>query len=160
MRPVFDLLASQEYLQLVHRDVGTTAELQYYAAKMVHGRYKRFTIVHLAFHGNPGKLWVGDDHVDLEGLADLLGEACRDRVVHFGSCSTMRVSAARLAAFKERTGAVAVSGYVKDVGWIESCAFEMLLFSALTNYQSRTAAFKYVDRTVPQLVEQLGWHHA
>ncbi len=109
MRPVFDLLASQEYLQLVHRDVGTTAELQYYAAKMVHGRYKRFTIVHLAFHGNPGKLWVGDDHVDLEGLANLLGEACRDRVVHFGSCSTMRVSAARLAAFKERTGAVAVS---------------------------------------------------
>lgn len=158
MRPVFDLLASQRLLQLVHRDVGTTAELEYYAQKLMHGRYKRFRILHLAFHGNPGKLWVGDDHVDLEQLADLLGEACSDRLVHFGSCSTMRVSPERLAAFKEQTGAVAVSGYLKNVGWIESCAFEMILFDTLTRYKSRIAAFKYVQRTVPELVERLGWH--
>lgn len=54
--------------------------------------------------------------------------------------------------------ASAVSGYLKDVDWIESCAFEMLLFRALINYRLRPAAFKYLERTVPQMVERLGWH--
>ncbi len=158
MRPAFDLLAGQEYVQVVHRDVGTTTELEYYAKKMTERRYDRFEMVYLAFHGEPGRLWVGEEGISLDRLAELLGDACRGRVVHFGSCSTMRLSPDRLAEFKARTGAVAVSGYTKDIDWLESCAFELMLIGALTHYKTRAAAFKYVERTLPQLAEQLGWH--
>lgn len=104
MRPAFDLLAAQEIVQVVHRDVGTTAELAYYAKKWKDRRYGRYTVVYLAFHGEPGKLWVGDEALDMEGLADLVGDACRGRFVHFGSCSTMRMSEERLSAFREAQG--------------------------------------------------------
>jgi hypothetical protein len=159
MRPVFEVLALQEYLQVVHRDVGTTTELSYYSQKWTQRRYSAFKLVYLAFHGNPGRLWVGDDSVDMDGLAGLVGDACRGRIVHFGSCSTMRVSAERLSAFKKQTGAVAVSGYQRDVDWLESCAFETLLIGALMTYKTRPGAFKYVERTMPDLASRLGWHH-
>lgn len=158
MQGVFDLLASQDVLQVVRRDVGTPAELQYYAKKMCQGRYKHFKVVHLAFHGRPGHLAVGDEHLELTELAELLGDACKGRVVHFGACSTMRVGPDRLAEFREATGASAVSGYTKDVGWIESCAFEVLLIHALTHYKTPSAAFRYVERTAGDLQKRLGWH--
>ncbi len=158
MRPAFDLLCAQEYLQVVHRDVGTTTELEFYAKKWTERRYNSFTVVYLAFHGEPGKLWVGDEQIDLQRLSELVGEACQGRVVHFGSCSTMRLSEDRLKAFKTQTGAVAVSGYTRTVDWLESCAFEIMLLGALAYYPSRAAAFKYVRRTVPGLIDQLGWH--
>ncbi len=159
MRPAFDLLAEQEYLQVVHRDVGTTTELEYYARKWTDRRYNRFKVVYLAFHGEPGKLCVGEETLDLERLGEIMGDACRGRVVHFGSCLTMRVCEERLRAFKQRTGAAAVSGYTRTVDWLESCTFEMVMIGALVRYTSRSAAFKYVERTVPDLAERLGWHH-
>lgn len=158
MRPLLQLLEEQASVQAVHRDVGTTAELAYYASKWSETKYKDFRMVYLAFHGSPGRLSVGDEQVSLELLAELLGAACRGRVVHFGSCATVRVGAERLAAFKRRTGAVAVSGYEKTVGWLESAAFETLLVGALSRYSSPKSAIKYMDRTVPELKERLGWH--
>lgn len=159
MRPVFEMLSGQDAVEVVHRDVGTTAELQYYASKWNEKRYSHFFLAYLAFHGNPGKLWVGDDHISMEQLADLLGDACRGRVVHFGACSTVRVPAARLAEFKKETGAAAVSGYQRDVDWLESCAFEILLLGALAHYPTSRGAFGYVGRTLPDLAKRLGWHH-
>lgn len=158
MRPLLQLLEEQANVQAVHRDVGTTTELKYYASKWSSTKYKDFRMVYLAFHGKPGKLLVGDEQVTLEELAELLGSACRGRVVHFGSCATVRVSRDRLADFKRKTGAVAVSGYEKTVGWLESAAFEAVLIGALSHYSSPRAVINYMDRTVPDLCQHLGWH--
>jgi hypothetical protein len=157
VRPFLQLMDEQAEIKSIHRDVGTTAELAHYAQKWQQSRYKSFDLVYLAFHGDPGALWVGDEQITLERLAELLGKSCRGRVVHFGSCSTVRVTEQRLAAFKRQTGAVAVSGYRKPVDWLESCAFEMLLIGALGYYTSRGAAVRYLQKSVPELAARLGW---
>ena len=72
------------------------------------------------------KDYFGDSEVDLEQLADGLGDACTNRIVHFGSCSTLDVEKERISSFIEHTGVSAVSGYAAEVVWTESVAFDML----------------------------------
>lgn len=57
--------------------------------------------------------------------------ARQGKVVYFGSCLTMRSDPKRLQNFAKVTGARAVVGYRKEVSWLESAAFEVLLLDRL-----------------------------
>lgn len=158
VRPLLQLVTEQvARLSLVHRDVGTVEEIRYYSGRVSLAQYKHFSVVYLAFHGTPGHIKVGNGVIELVGLGEALGDVCRGRYVHFGSCSTVRVSKARIAAFKEQTGALAVSGYTRDVDWLESAAFEVLLMGAMTFYKNPKSVKNYMDKLALGLGTKLGW---
>jgi len=50
---------------------------------------------------------------------------CEKRIIHFGSCSVLKYDKDKIRDFMDKTGAAVVTGYTKDVDWIESAAFEM-----------------------------------
>ena len=135
MLPVLELLDGRNVLEYVHRDVGTTDELEYYLGKWLQRGYERFGTGYLAFHGDAGALKVGRSWLGLDQLAEMIDGRGAGRVMYFGSCGTMAAPKGELAEFVRTTKLRAVCGYREDVDWIESAAFEILLVEALSRYK-------------------------
>ena len=162
--PVLELLdrSGSPGVRYIRRDVGTPAELEYYLRKWRQRRYAAYPILYLGFHGAPGVLKVGDQRsgpVTLGWLEERLAGACRNRVIHFGSCGTLDTHGNRLRSFLKRTGALAVCGYREDVDWMLSAAFELILlyqfqFNALTR-AGMAAVERRVRREATRLAREL-----
>ena len=96
-----------------------------------------------AFHGEADGLFVGEgrgNRLNLNQLGERLDGKCRGRIIHFGSCATVDVPDHALDAFLRRTGALAVFGYMADVEWLESAAFDLLVLG------SEIPSFYHIDR--------------
>jgi hypothetical protein len=52
-------------------------------------------------------------------------------VIHFSSCRTLFLHHKRIQRFLSATGAVAVSGYGRDIDWIRSAVLDMALLAAM-----------------------------
>ena len=87
---------------------------------------QEYRILYIAFHGQPNGIQIGRDFVTLSEIADVLEGELAGCAVHFGSCSTMRTKRANIDDFMNRTKADLVSGYRKQVDFIESTAGEMV----------------------------------
>ncbi|MFA6239382.1 MAG: DUF6642 family protein [Candidatus Hydrogenedentales bacterium] len=170
VEPVLRLLSESHISRVpyIYRDVGTAEDFKYYLEKWTQTRYAEYPILYLGFHGVPGKIVVGDkrrkdSHVTLDNLEDWLSGSCAKRVIHFGSCETMNVSATRLQAFLKATGALALLGYRKIPEWIESAAFETLLlgelqYNAMSRSGLKTARERVKERLGGcQLLRELGF---
>jgi hypothetical protein len=123
----------------IHRDVGTVEELEYYLDKWVQRGLSKYPILYLGFHGEPGRIFIGDGRkksgrIDLDWLEMRLGGRCAGKLIHFGSCGTMAIHGHhghRLNRFLRRTEAMAVCGYTDDTYWLDTAAFEILLLAQL-----------------------------
>ena len=72
----------------------------------------------------------GESRLDLGSLADIADDNWYGCLVHFGSCSTLAGNDACYSLLKA-SGLQGISGYSKDVDWIQSFAFEMLYMKFL-----------------------------
>lgn len=131
VRPILTLLEHLGVAESIHRDVATLEELTYLVGKWQQKRYDSFKVLYLAMHGEEGRVLLGRDTVSLDELEDIMRGACTGKIVYFGSCLTMKSSPDRLQAFAKSTGARAVVGYRREVDWLESAAFEVLLLDRL-----------------------------
>ena len=104
----------------------------------------QYPILVPAYHGDADGIWVTDQpeevdtddnddssFVQLDDIADHLRGSCKNKVVHFASCSTINVSNSAIGEFLETTRASAVSGYAKEVDWTWSMAFDLLYLEAI-----------------------------
>lgn len=140
VRPILELVnqAPDKDIHFAHRDVGTIEEFNHYCKKWIQGRMKNFKILYLAFHGSKeGGLHIGDQRkvnrdTTLETLAEILGGNITGRIIHFGSCGTLAVDRRLIQKFLRNTGLLAVTGYKREVDWMYSASFEVLLLDALT----------------------------
>jgi hypothetical protein len=151
VEPVLTLLSQGVRTDVphVHRDVGTVEELESYLRRWSQRGNARYRILYLAFHGAPGCILVGDRRrreavVTLDDLADMLGTGLSERLVHFGSCETLRVDRRLIRRFLDRTGLVAASGFRKPVDWLDSAVFEVLLFEVMLRYSLTTRGARAV----------------
>lgn len=145
VRPIFELVGQMKpHPKYIHRGIGTLGEFDHYLRVWTQRKFSDHPILYLAFHGSPRALCVGDQRrrdgeVELDQIAEKLEERCKGRLVHFGACSTLRCDLRHLKRFLTTTGALAVSGYTKDIGWMQSAAFEVFLLSTM-QYNARTRA--------------------
>ena len=154
VRPILEIL--EDHLEAkppyVYRDAATTGELHYYLERWKELKDK-FPILYLGFHGGSrGRFWMKTldnrkDMVDYEVLADRLDGACQNSVVHFASCSSLNDM--DLNDFREKIGASAVSGYAKDIYWIDSAAFELMYL-----YQLQYHYEEALTRKVAMIVKE------
>jgi hypothetical protein len=157
MLPLLTYLRDSQVISSVaHRYVDTKEGLLDAAQKWGQKQYDHLSLGYFGFHGDPGALWLGRTCVELEELADVLAKRCQNRIVYFGSCAVFRGKATAAEYFLKTTGARAVIGYTKYVDWVESSAFDLLLFDALTRYQRLRAAENWLNKTYPDIVGRLG----
>ena len=118
-------------IPFVYRTAVTSDELHHYLEEWKSLDRREYPILYLGYHGKAGHIILGEQSywgtssISLEQLAEGLGE-CDNRVVHFGSCSTLNVKEERINSFLKNTNVSAVSGYKEEVDWTESVAFDML----------------------------------
>lgn len=154
--PILELLERLDLARTIHRDVATRDELAFYLAKWGQKRYRDYEVLHLACHGDAGSIQLGRDEMGLEELAALVTGKSQGRVVYFASCLTLGLDEDRLVNFQKQTGAKAVVGYAKEIDWVDSAAFEVLLLDRLLRGNRTDAFFRYLHADHGEFARQLG----
>ncbi|MFN0010523.1 MAG: DUF6642 family protein [Phycisphaerales bacterium] len=157
VRPVFDLLR-QVYpnVNYIYRSIGTPAEFKHFLGVWKQRRFADYPILYLAFHGSPGKVHVGDQRrregvLSLDEISRILGSHCKGRLIHFGACSVLAGDRRHLTRFLASTGALAISGYRTDIGWMHSAAFEVFLLMAMQMQKPTRSGAAAVERRVHEM---------
>lgn len=130
--PVLDLLRNQWNIPYIHRTANTRDEFGRVIREWTKARYGKFPILYLGFHGAPGSLHIGSDIVPLRDLHEFADKG-RGRLIHFGSCETLRAGRLELAHFLKRTQFTAICGFRHEVDWLHSCALEILILDLLSS---------------------------
>ncbi len=135
VEPALSVLEKNNFLQVPYLrfHVATQGEFEFHLDKWVQPCFKNYPILYLSFHGAKGKIYLGDTktEINFQKLGELLEDKCEKRVIHFGSCSTLKVGDSVLNDFQAKTGALALLGYEANVDWMYSFAFEVLLLSQI-----------------------------
>lgn len=146
---------------VIRRDVATREEFAYYLGKWKQKQYDAYALGYFAFHGSEETIHLGKDDLSLDQIATMLGvSAARGRVIYFGACRTMAASDLALQDFVRRTGVKAVLGYTKDVGWLESAAFDFILLPMLLSRSYPKTIYTALQREHAGFVRRLGFRLA
>ena len=168
MRPTLETLHDlfqNEGFKFIYRRIGTPDELEYYVDEWLNERpkegYGDYRIGYFAFHGEKGQISPGGGNVSLEDLDDWINGRAQGRTIYFSSCSTLDLETKRIKSFLRSTKAKAVVGFTKNVNWVESAAFDLILLDALAYYHRQPrAADNYLRsprrKHLKAFVEELG----
>ena len=147
-RPLLELLGDYHEIPTVHRMATNVDQFKYRLQQWAEAEMV-FAILYLWYHGSPGGVSpAGDDNFELQEIEDALEGCCSKCLIHFGSCKTLQLDPKRVGRFLKRTGAVAVSGYTKEVGWIEPIALELLYLDYLQQTIASKRNQRYIDDSV------------
>jgi hypothetical protein len=153
-------------IPFIHRHVATRTELEYRLRLWKQKTYRDYPILSLNFHGDPDYIWLPEtkdigEALTLDELAELLEDGCEGRIIHFGTCSTLKTHGNHINAFLKRTDALAVCGYTTDILWLGSAALDLLLFGKLQERAFNRAGMRMVHRDLKHeaavLMETLGF---
>lgn len=117
MEPLLQMLQRQGLWKYVRRNAATAEELFYWMSNEW-DRCAKGSVLYFATHGDSGAIQLGNEPIPIEELAKRLD--CRARLVHFSGCSTLACGGTSIRRFMDQSGAMAVSGYCKSVGWTSS----------------------------------------
>jgi hypothetical protein len=142
---MLDLLANEYKIKHVRFSCGTRAEFTH---RLKRSRKHGFDTLYLSFHGKKNHITLEDGHISLEEIAEIMKHRFADWHIHFGSCSTFKFNGASVRKFKRSTQAYMVTGYTKDVYWMDSVALEMGVFSYLADGERLSPSYDgLIDRT-------------
>ena len=127
--------------KFIHRRIDTAGELEYYVDKWLgetpEENYDDYRVGYFAFHGEEGHISPGEGDVSLKRLGTWIKGRAQGRIIYFSSCSTLNLETKEIKSFLRSTKARAVVGFTKNVNWIESTAFDLVLLDALAYYHRR-----------------------
>lgn len=157
VRPLLELL---EMLKVssgtIHRDVATRSELEHYLNRWTEDTESSYTVAYLAFHGTPGGIALASEDVTLAELAAYLGQGAKGRTIFVGSCGTLDAPESELREFCRSTGVRGLVGYVNDVDWEKSAAFDILVLSQLLQSTNLKPMVARLQADHPGFVDGLG----
>ena len=151
--PLLNFLWDVDGVEFCHRDVVNAAALRMLLERWSRRKFDRLPILYVPSHGERKRLLLGhfarsDCKVSLDEFEAWLERRCRGRLIFLGACELMREKPSRWRRFLDRTRAVAVCGYTREVRWIESAAFEMLVLAAMQADQFTPAGAASIKRRI------------
>ncbi len=152
--PVLELLQKRNGTRSVLLTCNTIDELKFNLDIVQHMRGYR--ILHLAFHGYPGGIYLPDLEIDMESLATFMKKGFRNWIVFFDSCRTISVGKGRIFDFLSATDAKMVIGYKREVDWLEGAALDLLILNWLQFYKDMRKFWKRFRRAYKDLVKISG----
>ena len=154
IRPILEMLRDS-FLEVpfIYRIAVTRDAFKKHLKEWLNTNAREFPILYLGYHGKRNCLYLDEDYsinskVDLQSVAEWLGKGCNNRLVHFASCSTLDITPDQLKGLVKNIGASAISGYKKEIKWMESAAFELNYLQRLQFDHNRgltKAVMKKVD---------------
>lgn len=146
---LLDFLQKNQKIEYAFRQVATEHDFEYYISHLFQPSYESFDNIYLCFHGLPQQICFADkSKLNLLSFAEDNNGIFYGRNVHFGSCSTLRMTSDEIIKFKQLTKARMITGYTKDVGFTPSFIFEAWLLNAIN---TKT---EYAGKRIKQLAEK------
>lgn len=143
-------------ISFFHTRVSTIAELRHHLKKWAALKNGTMPILYLSTHGEPGKLKFGDELFSIDQLWRALQGKCAGRVIMLGSCSTLKIEQESLQRLLDETGAAVVMGYNTNVNWINSTAFELILFNTLQENALSGTGPRAIERKTKKWAKAFG----
>lgn len=156
VEPVLQLLESLGHLFYIHRDVASLEGLMHHLDRLQKPEYAKIRVLYLAAHGGAGSVVFGDDDLTLDELGEILRGALHSRILYIGACASLKASDTALKKLAKTTGAKAVIGYRKNVGWLDSAAFEVALLDELVSSVKIPALIKRLELKHEYITKTLG----
>lgn len=156
----------QPALKLLHLNLGvkfyyqrsaTLEEIAHVSLEYSKKKYSKFIIYYYAFHGLPNTIQVGNKHINLEELSERLEGKLEGKIIHFGCCQTLGINKRRLTNFLNKTGALAISGYTKDIDFLKSTVLDILYFQNCQYWQDIRKIDSDMNKYYRPLVKSLGF---
>lgn len=132
--PILEIIKNNTYAKFICHDAATKEEYEFYLRKWfnnksIHGKYP---ILYFASHGEAGNIVLPEKKkITLKELGELLKDKCQNKILYFGTCSTLGVSSKIIKEFLKQTKALAIIGYEKEVDWVRSAAYDILNFDVM-----------------------------
>lgn len=145
-------------VKYIYKRCSNRANLEYYLRKWKNKKYQSYSIGYLSFHGEEGKIEPGGrEFVTLGELAEILKDSCEDKVIHFGTCETIKVKHKEMVDFLKKTKALCVSGFTAEVEFFESSVFDLVLIDTFQKYKAVSKVDEVINRDYPYLSRKLGF---
>lgn len=161
----------------IHRTVATKEEFFHCLRWWVENGWSKkndprldYPILYIASHGGydwrkrTGIIWLTDDiYISLDEVANEIDktieeiqcETTKYGYLYFGSCGIMKMPEDKMQKFIEKACIWGVCGYSKNPDWIESAAFEVMLFANFFTYSVKTTkGLKAIERKVQKTAEE------
>jgi hypothetical protein len=143
--------------EFVHRHAFREAEFESYLRwRRQDRRVRTYGTVFFAFHGTRRGLDIGNDQISLAELARHIGKL-PGGVVHLGSCSVLRDNEDAVQEFLDQTGARLLSGYERDVDWLDCAALDTAWVGYVASYEHVGTAVRYFRERYASLIKHLKW---
>lgn len=122
------------------------------------GKFNSYGILYLAFHGESNCIWLdGTENLTLKDFSIEANHILKDRIIHFGSCSTLKIQKEELIEFFKNSGAKAVSGFTKEIPFLESSVFDIAYLSKIAEYEHTGRIKTFIQTNLSNLSEKLGF---
>ena len=148
--PALELLGKRNGTRSVLLTCNTIDELKFNLDIVQH--MNGYRILHLAFHGYPGGIYLPDLEIDIESLATFMKKGFRNWIVFFDSCRTISVGKDRILDFISTTEVKMVIGYKREVDWLDGAAIDLLILNWLQFYKDMRKFWKRFRRAYKDLV--------
>lgn len=126
---------SDKRISFLFRNVATKDDFKFYISHLYYDSYKSYETVYLCFHGSESSISLASgDNINILDFARENHGIFEGRNVHFGCCSTLNMDEEMVKEFKRLTKARMITGYRKDVDFIESFVFELWLLNVIANH--------------------------
>lgn len=156
--PLLEAVHRFSKMPFIHHRCGTVDEFKFSVERWKKKAFHRkYPLLYLAFHGEKGTIRIGKESISLEEMADLLQESCEGRVIYFGGCETLHIHLRKLKTFLKKTRMLAILGYRREVEWMISASFDILLLNMLTD-PSIPFDKKGMRQVSLELRENFMWH--
>ena len=132
--PLLDFLKNTIKIDYCFRQVATKFDFRYYIEHLQQPSYSAYDLIYLCFHGQKRSICFADKtDFDLLSFAEKeeYNGIFENRNVHFGSCSTMKMTYEDIKTFKRLTKSRMVTGYTKNVDFTSSFIFEAWLLNTI-----------------------------
>ncbi len=155
IKPILELLCNFSKVKYIYHKCTTKEEFIKGLQKYTQKRYDNYSVLYIAYHGRKNRIYFGNEYITLKEIAGILEGKLHGKTVHFGSCSTLNTSEKNISDFIECTKCSFISGYKKEVEYIDSTAFELIYFEILQYYYSFNKVKKVISQKYATLVENL-----
>ena len=161
VKPLINFMEETFGIEYVFRKVNSKESFLKYLENLNYyrkGKFKSYGILYLAFHGESNCIYLdNEDHITLDEIIEETDGLLTDRIIHFGSCKTLKLDESDLKKFLKKSGAKAVSGFSQYIDFLDSSLFDIAYLTCLTGYDKTGYIYNHMIKNYGELTNKLGF---
>jgi hypothetical protein len=157
IKSTLDYLQDCFSIQNIHRNCAVREQFIKYLKDSMLKKYSRYSILYLAFHGDPNSILFGKDSITLNEIAEICENKLYNKIVHFGSCNSLDLDKRKLKNFIQKTGALCISGYTRKIEFNPSTVLDILYFEMLQDNKDVRSIERKLKKEYMGLIRSTGF---